>query len=109
NSSNIDMKKVASVDKLFLLSVVILVVAGFFIFNSASLCLLAKNGARFSNVAFSQTFYGLFLGSIICYIASRIHYRVWRKYSLFLFIASALVTLLVFVPGIGLEFGGAKR
>ena len=52
--------KTARVDKLFLLSVVILVVTGFFIFNSASLGLLAKEGARYSNVAFSQTFYGLF-------------------------------------------------
>ena len=101
--------KTARVDKLFLLSVVILVVTGFFIFNSASLGLLAKEGARYSNVAFSQTFYGLFLGTILCLITSQINYRVWRKYSLFLFIAALIATSLVFVPGLGMEFGGAKR
>lgn len=102
------MKK-PRVDKLFLLSVVVLVITGFFIFSSASLGLLAKEGARFSNVTFSQTFYGLFLGTILCIITSRINYRFWRKYSLFIFIGAIFFTLLVFVPKIGLEFGGARR
>ncbi len=103
------MKKTPRVDKLFLLSVAILIIFGFFVFSSASLGLLAKEGPRFSNVAFSQIFYGLFLGTIFCIIASRVHYRFWRKYSLIIFAGAAILTLLVFVPGIGLEFGGAKR
>lgn len=101
--------KTARVDKFFLLSVLILVITGFFIFNSASLGLLAKEGARYSNVAFSQTFYGLFLGTVLCLITSQINYRFWRKYSLYGFIASIILTLFVFIPGIGLEFGGARR
>jgi len=101
--------KNARVDRFFLLSVVLLVVAGYFIFSSASLGLLAQEGPRFSNVAFSQTFYGLFLGTIFCIITSRIHYRFWRKFSLFIFIGAIAATLLVFVPKVGLEFGGAHR
>ena len=101
------MKK--TLDKPFLLSVLILIVVGFFIFSSASLGLLAREGERYSNVAFSQTFFGLFLGSILLIVCSRIPYKVWRKYSFFFFIGGLIATALVFVPGLGFEHGGAKR
>lgn len=101
--------KTARVDKPFLISVIILVVAGFFIFSSASLGLLAKEGVRFSNVAISQIFYGIFLGTILAFITARINYRFWRKHSFLIFVGAVILTLLVFAPGIGLEFGGANR
>ncbi len=82
---------------------------GFFIFMSASLGLLAREGARFSNVAFSQAFLGLFLGSIACFFTSRINYRFWRQYSFYFFLASLILTLAVFIPGLGLDHGGARR
>lgn len=95
---------------MFLFSVIILVVTGFFAFTSASLGLLAREGgASFSSVAFSQTFYGLFLGTIACIIFSRIPYSFWKKNSFYIFLGSLFLTLLVFVPGLGLEHGGAKR
>jgi len=40
---------------------------------------------------------------------SQMHYRIWRKYAFYIFLASVLVTLLVFIPGIGFEHAGAKR
>lgn len=86
----------------------VLVVTGFFIFSSASLGVLARNEMKFSNAAFSQIFYGLFLGSIACLFFAKIDYHVWKKYSLIFFIGSILLTLLVFSP-IGIEYGGAKR
>lgn len=101
------MKK--TVDKPLLISIIILVVAGFFIFSSASLGLLAREGAKFSNVAFSQAFYGLFLGTILLIVTLRIPLIFWRKNALWLFMASVALTALVFVPGIGFEHGGAKR
>jgi len=103
------MKREQRVDRWFLIAVIVMTVAGFFIFASASLGLLAREGARFANVAFSQTFFGLFLGTLACITTSLINYRVWRKYALYLFMASIAVTLLVFVPGIGLSHGGATR
>jgi cell division protein FtsW len=103
------MKPDRHVDKWFLIAVIVMTVAGFLIFLSASAGLLAREGARFSGVAFSQTVYGLIGGSIICFITSRINYKIWRKYALFLFVASIVVTLLVFVPGIGASHGGATR
>lgn len=102
------MKKI-KVDIPFLISIIILVVAGYLIFASASLGLLSTQTAKYSNVAFNQTFFGLFLGTVFCIITSQIDYKIYRKYSFFLFIASVLATLLVFVPDIGLAHGGASR
>lgn len=78
------------------------------IFTSASLGELAKDEVKFSNVAFNQLFYGLFLGSIACLFFARIDYRVWKKYSFIFLIGSILLTLLVFSPW-GMEHGGARR
>ena len=86
-----------------------LTIVGFSVFTSASISLLAKSGPKFSSIAFNQAFFGLFLGSIACYIISRIHYRVWRKYALFIFMLSLVLTLLVFVPKIGVTHNGARR
>jgi cell division protein FtsW len=98
------------IDRPFLITVIILVVLGFFIFTSASLGLLAREGgARFSSVAFSQFFLGIFLGAIALIITLRVKYTFWRKYAFYIFIASAFITLLVFVPGLGREFSGAQR
>ncbi len=103
------MKKIKKVDRVFLLSVIFLTVTGFFVFSSASLGLLARSGAQFSSVIFNQTFLGLFGGSVATLIVSRIHYKFWRKYAFYIFLGTALLTLLVFVPGLGFEHGGAKR
>ena len=97
------------IDRPFLITVIILVVAGFFIFTSASLGLLAREGARFSSVAFSQFFLGLFLGAVALLLTLKMNYTFWRKYAFYIFIGSVLVTLLVFVPGLGREFSGAQR
>jgi cell division protein FtsW len=97
------------IDRPFLITVIILVVAGFFIFTSASLGLLAREGARFSSVAFSQFFLGIFLGTIALYGTSKIKYTFWRKYAFYIFVASVFATLLVFIPGLGKEFSGAQR
>lgn len=97
------------IDRPFLITVIILVVAGFFIFTSASLGLLAREGARFSSVAFSQFFLGIFLGAIALLITTKIKYTFWRKHAFYIFLFSAAVTLLVFVPSLGYEASGAKR
>ncbi|MEI6843347.1 MAG: FtsW/RodA/SpoVE family cell cycle protein [bacterium] len=101
--------KTIKVDIPFLISIFIFVVAGFLIFSSASLGLLSNPNGKYSSVTFSQTFFGLGLGLIFCWITSRIDYRLYRNYSFWLFILSILATLLVFVPGIGVLHGGAHR
>jgi cell division protein FtsW len=103
------MSSKIKIDIPFFISIVILALAGFLIFNSASLGLLSGKSGTYSSVAFNQTFFGLFLGTIACLITSRIPYTFYRKYAFYIFLATILVTLLVFVPGIGFSHGGAKR
>lgn len=96
------------VDRTLLVLVIILITVGFFIFSSASLGLLARDGARFSSVAFSQIVFGLIGGGLALFILSQVYYRNLRKYAFYIFLLSGLLTLLVFTP-IGFEHGGAKR
>jgi cell division protein FtsW len=97
------------IDRTFLFTVIALVVVGFFIFSSASLGLLAREGAKFSSVAFSQIFLGIFMGTIALLVMTNLHYRTLKKYSLPIFITSMVATFLVFIPGIGFEYNGATR
>lgn len=98
-----------SIDSLLLILVFVLVVGGFFIFSSASLGLLARSGASFGSVAFSQFFFGIVGGGIAMLITSNIYYRNWRQYAFYIFVATALFTLAVFIPGLGMTHGGATR
>lgn len=98
-----------SVDRILLGIVLLLVVLGFLIFSSASLGLLAREGARFSSVAFNQIVFGIIGGSIALFIMSGVHYRFWRKYAFYIFLGAVALTLLVFIPGIGSTYGGASR
>lgn len=104
------MKKLKiKVDIPFLISIFILVLAGYLIFTSASFGLLSKQAVKYSNVRLNQTVFGLLFGSIACFITSQIDYKLYKKYSFYLYLLSALVTLLVFVPHIGVSHGGAAR
>ncbi|HEY1037522.1 MAG TPA: putative peptidoglycan glycosyltransferase FtsW [Candidatus Paceibacterota bacterium] len=101
--------KAKKMDKVFLITTATLVIAGFFIFISASLGLLTRGSARFEAVTFNQVVFGLIGGSIACFITSRINYNFWRKHAFYFFIAAAVVMLLVFVPGIQFCAKGACR
>lgn len=96
------------VDKIFFSIVSILILVGLLIFTSASLGLLARTGASFSAVVLKQ-FLSVFIGCVLAYGVSKIPYVMWRKWSFFIFVAGVLITLLVFVPQIGLAYGGGKR
>lgn len=98
------------IDKIFLGIVLSLVFGGFFLFLSASFGLLARaGGEQFQNVFVSQFVFGLCFGVFAMYIFSRINYKHLRAVSPFLFLAGIVLAVLVFVPGIGFEHGGAKR
>lgn len=96
------------VDRIFLGIVSTLLLGGFIVFLSASLGLLSREGARLSSVAGSQLL-GIALGVALGYGASLIHYRTWRRFSPYLLIIGTALTLLVFVPGVGVAYGGASR
>lgn len=99
----------SKVDKLFLLFSIALMVAGFFIFNSASLALLAKETSNYSDVAFSQMVFGFFGGTVALIVASRLDSKFWKKLAFYLLIIAVVLNILVLLPGVGFEHGGAKR
>ncbi|HET8574779.1 MAG TPA: putative peptidoglycan glycosyltransferase FtsW [Candidatus Paceibacterota bacterium] len=97
-------------DKWLLWLTITLVAFGFVVFFSASLGLLAKSGqAEFASVVFTQLVFGIIGGFIFMYTMSSIPYQFWRKYSLYFFVGSLFLTLMVFVPHIGFSHGGATR
>ncbi|MEK7108864.1 MAG: FtsW/RodA/SpoVE family cell cycle protein [Patescibacteria group bacterium] len=98
-----------SVDAPFLLSVCALVFFGLLIFTSAALSLLARDGASFTSVAVSQLLLGFLCGSVALIVLSRLDYRLLRPYTPYFFIFALGLTLLTFVPHIGLSLKGASR
>ncbi len=103
------MVKRPSVDRTLFITTLVLVVGGLFIFLSASLGLLARNGAQFSDIAIGQLVLGFGGGLVALVVLSNIPYRIWRKYALYIFILALFGMALVFVPGLGVELKGARR
>ena len=97
------------VDKPFLIISVILMVVGFFIFNSASLALLAKENSNYADIAFSQMVLGLFGGTVAMIWALRQDFKIWKKLAFYLLIVAIILNILVLFPGIGFEHNGARR
>ncbi len=103
------MKSKKKIDIIFLSITILLVSVGFFIFTSASFGLFASKGFSLQNIFFDQVVLGLFLGAIALIIALNTPLKLLHKYALHIFIGSAALTLLVFVPWIGVELNGASR
>lgn len=97
------------IDKPFLIITATLVLSGFFIFSSASLGLLTREGIKLSSVMFNQVFLGLLLGLVAMFITSKINYLNYRKYSFYIFLFTLLLTAAVFIPFLGTQHGGATR
>lgn len=102
------MKTFPRVDAWFFWILVGLVAVGFLIFLSASIGLLTRDGADFGSVAISRLIATL-IGVGIAYAASVTHYKHFRRYALAMLLGSIVLTALVFIPGIGSEYGGARR
>ncbi len=102
------MNKKKSIDSIFLGSIILLTVAGFFIFSSASLGLLARDGATFQSVAMKQTM-SLLIGAVIFFIMSKVNYKYLRKYAFYILLFSIFINLLLFIPSLTFTHGGASR
>ncbi len=103
------MRSARPYDTVFFALAMILGGVGIFILTSASLGLSI---ARFGNpyqYALHQILFGIVPGVLALYICSRIPYRTWKQWALPFLIASIFLMFLVFVPGIGFYYGGARR
>lgn len=95
-------------DRVLLLIVLTLIVVGFAIFLSASLGQVGRDSASFSTVALKQL--GILLGGLVLTILfANLPYKSLKPYSPYLFVLALGLTALVFVPGIGFSYGGARR
>lgn len=95
-------------NKWFLIFILALAAAGFFVFSSAALGLHSRDGASFILVVGKQLLV-LALGLAGMLLAARIPYRFWRQYSLPIFLLTLVLTAAVFIPSLGFKFGGAVR
>lgn len=103
------MSTIKPSDNIFLGITITLVVFGIFMFLSAALGILARDEKTFFGLLTSQLVLGLILGMTALYVGSRINYKFWRTYSLYIFIGTILLTAAVHIPGLGYAHGGAKR
>lgn len=101
--------KIKGVDTFFFTIVCALVIIGAVMFTSSALGIFGKNEAKFYGVIFNQFVFGLVGGCVAMFFTLKIPYKFWRTYSLYFFIASILLTALVFVPHVGFSHGGARR
>ncbi len=92
-----------------LVSIVLLVTAGFLIFLSASLGLLARDSVYFGSIAFKQIFFGLVPGIVAMIILSRTNFMYWRRFSFWIFLFAILLNIIIFIPGVGVNLNGATR
>lgn len=83
---------------------------------AVGLIMLASAGVVVSLQGFSDPYYffkkqllSLLVGLILAYIAYRLPYQTWLRWSLPIFIGSIILLLLVFVPGLGYGAGEARR
>lgn len=102
------MKKFLHVDKIFFWLTVTLVIVGLFVFLSASFSAFG-NIDKFKGILFNQLVLGLFGGIILCVITLYVPVEFYKKYALWIYILGIGLLVLVFIPGIGVAHGGAKR
>ncbi len=96
-------------DRLFFGIICALIIIGVFVFFSASMGFLNREGPNFYTVVIKQISFGLILGLIMMFVFSKIDYKNWKKLALPLFIFSIILSFLVFEPHIGFSHGGASR
>ncbi len=96
------------IDRFFLLSVSALTIVGFIVFLSASLGLLAQDGANFGTVAIKQSI-SLVIGIVAFFVFAKIRYHYIRKLAFFILLGAIAINLLLFIPSLAFHHGGASR
>ncbi len=96
-------------DKLFFSIVFILVFGGLFIFSSAALGIFEEGIDNYLSIVLKQILAGLILGMAALHLMSRIYYKNWQRWAAPIFLFSIVITLLVFIPKLGVTTLGARR
>jgi len=102
------METKGKIDNVFLGIVAAILIIGIFTFVSASIGVMLKSEIKFYRLLYSQAT-GLIAGLTLLYFCIKIPYKFWRNYAFYIFIFSIILTLLVFVDGVGQSHGKARR
>jgi cell division protein FtsW len=94
-------------DKPLIFIVGAIIVFGLVMLSSAS-SVISYNTYHDSYYLFKHQLFGLILGLAAAWFFSRIDYQVWRKYALWMLIASIGLLLLVFIPGLAGTWGTSR-
>jgi len=108
-NKNVNPNKQKKIDTYLLVNAIVLIVAGLFIFYSASLGLFARDSVKYGSLAVKQVSIGLIPGIIAIYVLSRIKTDTLRRYAFWFFVGSLLLNVVIFIPGLGLHILGATR
>jgi len=96
-------------DYILFAAIVVILAIGLAVLFSAS---AAESQKSFGNIYFyfrHQLIYGLGLGVFFAFIAYKIHYKKLRSLALPILLSAIFGLLLVFIPAISAEAGGARR
>ena len=96
-------------DKMLFWVISALVVVGVVVLISASIGESMRDFDNMYAYFLHQLLYGYLLGGILAYIAYKFPYKKLKKISLWIFLPSLFLMILVFVPGISVATRGAKR
>lgn len=103
------MRRGLGIDKPMALLILVLVAGGGLIFASAVFGLLARGATHMSSVVFNHAVLGIGAGVIALLVTSRLNYKLWRRFALYIFVFGLIVTAAVFLPQLGFEHGGGRR
>lgn len=103
------MKKNPQPDYILLGIIIILLLIGLLILGSVSFFLAEKKFANPFYYFLHQIFFGIVLGGIFGVFAYKISLIKLRKWSFIFLLLNIFLLILVFVPQIGWEYGGAVR
>lgn len=96
-------------DYTILIIVGIILVYGLIMLSSASSVIAFEKYGDSNYFLKHQLLYGVLIGFIGFIITSKINYHFWSKIALPLLVINILLLLAVLIPGIGFEYGGARR
>jgi cell division protein FtsW len=103
------MKSNQKPDQILTTTTFALIVFGLVMISSAG---IAISQQRFGDPYYffkHQLFYGVLPGLFLMYIVQKIDYHFWRKFAFIFFAFNLLLLVLIFIPGLGLNFQGASR
>jgi cell division protein FtsW len=103
------MKSKKKPDQILTTTIFAILVFGLVMLSSAG---VAISQSRFGDPYYffkHQLFYGVIPGLLLMFIVQKIDYHFWKKFAFVFFVANLLFLILVFIPGLGLNFQGASR